>query len=128
MTTLVRRLSTVVGGAGAAVLLAAGPASAHFCYLLNPADEAAAGRGASNGWTTFEDAVRQHLDPNMCDAGIAVLAAAGGVKPSTLLLDHATIAGGTHLSPKGPGNPAVGYLDFDSMFGTVGQAYAACAK
>ena len=107
------------------VLLAAGPASAHFCYLVNASDRSDAGRAGSNGWTSFSEAAQQAL-PDLCYDGTVVLAEAGGVSVDTPILDHSTLANGTLRNGKGHDVPAVGYLDFDAIVAALPDAYEAC--
>lgn len=126
MSVLVRRLSTVVGGATAVVLVAAGPAAAHFCFLVNASDRSDAGRAGSNGWNTFAEDARSFF-PDLCDDGIAVLAEAAGVSPDTPILAHSVLANGTLRNGQGKDVPAVDYLDIEALEAVIPDALAACA-
>lgn len=108
----------VVAGTFTTLLLAAGPASAHFCYFDDPNQNAQAGRAGSSGFVSFEDIARGE---GICDAGIAVLTNALGISADTLINAHGVMAG-----PTG-GNKAIRTLDFDVLFATLPDAEAACS-
>jgi hypothetical protein len=61
----------------------------------------------------------------LCDAGIDVLASAGGITGATLINGHGTMAGGTEKKGTG-GNPAIGHIDFDAVDAAFPDAIAAC--
>ncbi len=107
------------------VLLAAGPASAHFCYLVNASDRSNAGRAGSNGWESFGDVAEREV--GLCPAGAAVLARAAGVSVDTPILEHSTLANGTLRNGQGNDARGVAYLDFAAIGGAVDAALAACS-
>lgn len=117
-----RRLSTVAVATAASVALAAGPASAHFCFKTALNEHAAVGMAGSNSWATFGDLATQFL--GLCPAGVEVLADAAGVPSSTLINTHGVMAGG--LVKQGKSNKAISHLDFDAIDAAVPDAMAAC--
>jgi hypothetical protein len=119
----VRRL--VVGGVAtvAAFALAVPPASAHFCFRTQLADRATEASSGSPAWVSFHDLAFEFT--GLCDAGIDILAAAGGVSPSTLIHAKTVMASGT--LKKGGGNPGISHLDFEGIEAAFPDAEAACA-
>jgi len=116
------RLAVATTSAGVLLIAGAGSAFAHECFNAKRSANGDAGAAASQGWNTFaEDAA--FFFPGLCDEGIAILAEAAGVTPDTPILAHATMASGTG----GAGNPAIHYLDLESLFPAVPDALAACA-
>ena len=63
----------------------------------------------------------------LCDAGIDVLAEAGGVSPETLIHTRTVMAGGTLREGGKAGTPAISHLDFDAIDAAFPAAAAACA-
>ena len=122
-TRLGRRLATTGIAAAAAVVLGAGPASAHFCFKTNLNERAAQGMAGSSNWVTFHDLAFEFT--GLCDAGIEILAEAGGVTPDTLINSHGTMAGGTLRDGDG-GTPSISHLDFAGIEAAEGDAIAAC--
>ncbi len=128
MRNSLRRVGTVTVATGTILVMAAGPAMAHFCYNTKRSEQGNRAAAGSNGWQSFADAVRMHLPPASCPAGIQLLATAAGVTPTTLILEHSTLAQGTFRhKPSGPGNAAVSYLDFAALEAAIPQAIGACA-
>jgi hypothetical protein len=123
-TRLARRLATTGIAAAAAVVLGAGPASAHFCFKTNLNERAAQGMAGSSSWVSFHDLAFEFT--GLCDAGIAVLAEAGGATPETLINSHGTMAGGTLRKADGGGTPSISHLDFEAIDAAFGDAVAAC--
>lgn len=121
--TSARRMATAGVAAVAAVVLAAAPASAHFCFKTELNERAAQGMAGSNNWVPFE--VLAFEFTGLCDAGIEVLAEAGGVTTDTLINGHGLMAGGT-LRKAESGNKAISHLDFDAIDAAMGEANAAC--
>jgi hypothetical protein len=120
------RRATIVGVATAASLaLAAGPASAHFCFKTNLNETAAAGMAGSANWVPFGDLAAQFL-PGLCEDGIELLATAGGVTTDTLINTHGTMAGGTLRKGADAGTPSISYLNFEAIDAAVPAAYEAC--
>jgi hypothetical protein len=117
-----RRLALTGIATAAAIGLAAAPASAHFCYKNDLTPQAAAGMAGSSNWVSFHDLAFEFT--GLCDAGIDVLAGAGGVSSDTLINTHGTMAGGT--LKKGGGNPAISHLDFEAIEAAFPAAAAAC--
>lgn len=107
-----------------AVVLAAAPASAHFCFKTALNEQAARGMAGSANWVSFGDLAYEFT--GLCDAGITVLAEAGGVTTDTLINSHGTMAGGTLKKADGGGNKAISYLDFDGIDAAFPAAAAAC--
>ena len=122
-TKLVRRLATTGIAAAAAVVLGAGPASAHFCFKTNLNERAAQGMAGSSNWVSFHDLAFEFT--GLCDAGIEVLADAGGATPETLINSHGTMAGGTLRDGEG-GTPSISHLDFEAIDAATEDAVAAC--
>lgn len=120
----VRRLSATFVAAGAAVVLAAGPANAHFCFKTFVNEHAQQGMAGSNGWATFEELAFQFT--GLCTAGIEVLADAGGVSLGTPIKSSGVMAGGTLKKGPDSGNKAVDHLDFGAIEAALGDAAAAC--
>jgi hypothetical protein len=108
-----------------AVALAAAPASAHFCFNSKMADRAAQAAAGSNNWLSFHDLAYEFT--GLCDAGIAVLAEAGGVTPDTLIHTHSVMAQGTLREGGKGGTPAISHMDFDAIDASFGDAIAACS-
>ncbi|TCN40085.1 hypothetical protein EV644_10612 [Kribbella orskensis] len=121
---LARRLVTAAIATVAAVALAAGPANAHFCFKTALNDRAALGMAGSANWVSFHDLAFEFT--GLCDAGIEVLAEAGGVTPDTLINGHGTMAGGTLRKGEEAGTPAISHLDFDAIDAAFPAAAAAC--
>jgi hypothetical protein len=124
MHVLLRRALTTAGATVGIIALTAGSASAHFCYFNDLNDRAAAGIGSSSAFATVADLVRLYVHPEMCDEGIEIIAAGGGVTPSTLVNIKGTMAGGN--VKQGKTNPAISHLDFDGIEAAVPDAFAAC--
>lgn len=114
---LVRRLSTVVAGAAAAVLLSTSAASAHFCYFNNPNPNAQDGRAKSQGFVSFETIAASE---GICEAGAEYLANLLGISTGTLINAHGVMAG-----PTG-GNKAISHLNFGVLFPAIPDAMALC--
>lgn len=117
-----RRPLTILAGAAAALVVAAGPASAHFCYHNDLTPQAAAGMAGSQGYVSFGALAAEFT--GLCPAGIDVLAAAGGVTTDTLINAHGLMAGG--LEKQGRSNKAIGHLDFGAVEAAFDDAAAAC--
>jgi hypothetical protein len=119
-----RRVITTAVAAGAALALATGPASAHFCFKTSLNEHAAAGMAGSANWLAFGDLAAEVT--GLCPAGVEVLADAAGVTTDTLINTHGTMAGGTLKKEEG-GNKAISHLDFDAIDAAFPDAVAACA-
>ena len=122
---IVRRLMTVAVATGATIALAAGPASAHFCYKIEQNANSAAGKAGSSGWATFAELAAQ--ETGLCPAGIAVLADAAGVSVDTTIKTSGVMAGGTLKKEDGGGNPAIDHLDFEAIEAAIPDAVEAGA-
>jgi hypothetical protein len=122
---LARRLATTGIAAMAVVALTAGPASAHFCFKTNLNERAAEGQAGSANWVSFQDLALEFF-PELCPAGIAILAEAGGATPDTLINGHGTMAGGTLRKGEDSGTPSISHLDFEAIDAATGEAIAAC--
>ncbi|MGH8827863.1 MAG: hypothetical protein ACRDVZ_09785, partial [Jiangellaceae bacterium] len=79
--TNVRRIATAGVATVAAVVLAAAPASAHFCFKTNLNARAAEGMAGSQNWVPFE--VLAFEFTGLCDEGIEILAEAAGATTDT---------------------------------------------
>jgi hypothetical protein len=121
----VRRMVATGIGTVAAVAIVAAPASAHFCFKTNLNERAAQGQAGSANWVRFEDLAREIT--GLCDAGIEILADAGGVTMDTLINGHGTMAGGTLRKGPDAGTPSISHLDFDAIEAASEAAAAACA-
>ena len=106
-----------------ALVLAAGPAQAHFCFKTQLEERAAEGMAGSANWMTFADLAAEIT--GLCPDGVEILADAGGVTMDTLINTHGTMAGGT-LRKEDPGTPAISHLDFEGIDAAFGDAIAAC--
>ena len=125
MSGYTARRALTTGAATAAILaLTAGTASAHFCFRTQLSEQGKASSANSAAFMLVEDAVRLFIDPEMCDAGVALIAEGGGATPSTLINTKGTMAGGT--LKKGGGNPAISHLDFAGLEAAIPDAYKAC--
>lgn len=114
---LVRRVSTIVAGAAAAVLLSSTAASAHFCYFTDPNANADAGRAGSKGFVSFGTIAASE---GICEAGAEYLADLLGISTDTLINAHGAMAG-----PTGGVKP-IAHLDFDVLFPAIPDALALC--
>ena len=113
------RRATIVGVAAiASVALAAGPASAHFCYKNDVNPNAAKGMAGSANWIPFSQYAADAT--GLCDVGIEMVAEAAGVTLDTLINGHGIMAGPTD------GNKAISHLDFEAVFGALPGAFEAC--
>jgi hypothetical protein len=120
---LCRKAGTFVAVSGAVLAMTAGSASAHFCYFTEANVNAEMGRGRSQGFTTFGEIAFDFT--GLCDAGIAVLADAGGVSPTTTIHAKAVMAGGTLRTGKDV--KPISHLDFEAIEAAFPDAFAACA-
>ncbi|MDP9444568.1 MAG: hypothetical protein M3P83_09575 [Actinomycetota bacterium] len=107
-----------------AVVIAAGPASAHFCFKTNLNERAAQRMAGSANWVSFGDLAFQFT--GLCDAGIDVLADAAGVSAETLINTHGTMAGGTLRKGPDAGTKSISYLDFEALEAALPAAVGAC--
>jgi hypothetical protein len=124
MHAWVRRALVTTGTTAGIIALTAGSASAHFCYIKDLNDRAAANLGSTPAWLSMSDAVRMFVEPDMCDAGVAIIAAGGGVTPTTLINERGLMAGGNFK--QGKSNPSIGHLDFAGLEAAIPGAYEAC--
>jgi hypothetical protein len=108
----------------AAVVFAAGPAQAHFCFKTNLNERAAQGMAGSANWVSFGDLAFEFT--GLCPAGIEILADAGGVTVDTLINSHGTMAGGTLRKGEAAGTPSISHLDFEAIDAAFPEAAAAC--
>jgi hypothetical protein len=122
--TALRRLITTGMASAAAIVLAAGPASAHFCFKTNLNERAAQGMSGSSNWVSFGDLAFEFT--GLCPAGIQILADAGGVTVDTLINSHGTMAGGTLRKGEDAGTPSISHLDFEAIDAAFPAAAAAC--
>ncbi|UUZ58053.1 hypothetical protein [Nocardioides sp. B-3] len=123
--TLVRRSITTGIATFAAIAVAAGPASAHFCFKTNLNDKAAEGMAGSANWMSFHDPAFEFT--GLCDAGIEVPADAAGASSDTLINSHGTMAGGTLRKGPDAGTKSISHLDFEAIDAAFPAAAAACA-
>jgi cytochrome c-type biogenesis protein CcmE len=121
---LVRRLATTGIAAVAVLALTAGPASAHFCFKTNLNERAAQGQAGSANWVSFHDVAFEMT--GLCDEGIAILAAAGGATPDTLINGHGVMAGGTLRKGADSGTKSISHLDFAAIEAAMPAAIDAC--
>lgn len=125
MSKAVRRLVTATVAGGTAVVLAALPAAAHFCFKTELNDRAQAGQAGSANWVSFEALAAEMT--GLCPAGVVVLADAAGVDLDAMINTHGTMAGGTLKKGADGGNKAIGHLDFEAIDAAFPDAAAACA-
>jgi hypothetical protein len=121
---LARRLITTSVAAGAAVVLAAGPAAAHFCYNTKLTPEAMQGMANSQAFASFGDLAAEIT--GLCPAGVQVLADAAQVSLDQPIHLKAVMAGGTLKKADGGGTPAISHLDFEAIDAAFPDAIAAC--
>ncbi len=114
---LIRRSLITGVSAVAMVALAAGPASAHFCYKNDVNAKAASGMAGSSNWMSFHDYAYAGTGGTLCEDGIAYVAEAAGVSLGTLINGNGMMAG-----PTG-GNKAIGQMDFGAIVGALPYAY-----
>lgn len=107
-----------------AVVLASGPASAHFCFKTNLNERAAEAKAGSPAWVSFGELAFEFT--GLCPEGIEVLADAGGVEVDTLINTRGTMAGGTLKKGADSGTPSISHLDFDAIDAAFPDAAAAC--
>ena len=118
------RHMVATGVATVTALTLAAPASAHFCFKQELNDHARQGMLGSGGWVSLHDLLYEFTE--LCDAGITILAAAGGATPDTPIHAHAVMAGGTLRKGPDGGNKAIGHLDFEALDAAFPAAVAAC--
>lgn len=124
MNTALRRLATATVAGGTAVILAALPASAHFCFKTELNERAAAGQAGSANWVPL-DVLAAEIT-GLCPEGVAIVVAASGASADTLINIHGTMAGGTLRKGEAGGNTAISYLDFAGIEAAEEDALAAC--
>lgn len=116
------RLLVGFGAAAIVFALTAGSASAHFCYFTEANANAELGRAGSKGFTTFGELAFEFT--GLCDDGIAILAEAGGISPTTTIHAHTVMAGGTLRN--GKNIKPISHLDFEAIEAAFPAAVAAC--
>jgi hypothetical protein len=121
---VLRRLFPTGIAAAAALVLTAGPASAHFCFKTNLEERAAQGMAGSANWVSFGELAFEFT--GLCPEGIQILADAGGVTVDTLINSHGTMAGGTLRKGEDAGTPSISYLNFEAIDAAFPAAVAAC--
>ncbi len=117
---LLRRVLTTSAAVVASLALAAGPASAHFCYKKDVNTKAWVGMYGSHGWLRVGDLAAAEF--GLCDAGIDAFAAALGGTADTLINAHGLMAG-----PTG-GNKAIGQLNVANFEAAIEDGFAACGS
>lgn len=120
-----RKFTMTIAGAGVAFVMAAAPASAHFCFKTHDTANGAAGKAGSSGWATFAELAASEL-PGLCDAGIDLLAEAAGATADTPIKTSGVMAGGTLKKEEG-GNKSIDHLDFAALEAAIPDAFAVCA-
>jgi hypothetical protein len=123
--TTMRRVLTVGVATVAAVLLGAGPASAHFCYFTEANVKAELGRAGSSAFVTFGDLALEFT--GFCPDGIQILADAAGVTTGTVIHARTVMAGGTLKEGSGADPKPISHLDFAAVEAAIPTAGAACA-
>jgi hypothetical protein len=122
--TNARRFATAGVATAVAVVLAAAPANAFFCFKTALNERAAEGMAGSQGWTSFGEIAFEVT--GLCDAGIEILADAAGVTTDTPIKAHGVMAGGTLRKGEDSGNTAISHLDFEAIDAAFPEAVAAC--
>ena len=115
---MLRRALTVTATTVATLAIAAGPASAHFCFKKDVNPNAWEGQYGSSGWLRIGDLAAAEF--GLCDAGVAVFTAGVGATPDTLIKANGVMAGPTD------GNKAIGHLDDSNFEGALAAGFAAC--
>jgi len=116
---ILRRAAVVAVSTVAVVAMSAGAANAHFCFNKHAVQQGAAGMANSAGFASFHDIAFEFT--GLCDAGIAVLADAGGVEPWTAINVRTVMAQGSDGKSQG-----ISYLDFEAIEAAFPDAAAAC--
>ncbi len=116
---ILRRASVVAVSAIAAIAMSAGAANAHFCFNKHAVQQGAQGMANSQGFVSFHDLAFEFT--GLCDAGIEILADAGGVEPWTAINVRTVMAQGSQGKSQG-----IGYLDFEAIEAAFPGAEAAC--
>lgn len=120
-----RRAAVVAAATVSGIALAAGPASAHYCYFHHFTEQAAEGRAGSNGFMTLGDMVyygaQAEFGVTLCDAGVEAFATTVGGTTDTLINAHGGMAAG-----RPGGNKAIGHLHFENFEAAVVAAFTAC--
>ena len=116
---ILRRASVVAVSAIAAIAMSAGAANAHFCFSKHAVQQGAQGMANSQGFVSFHDLAFEFT--GLCDAGIEILADAGGVEPWTAINVRTVMAQGSQGKSQG-----IGYLDFEAIDAAFPDAEAAC--
>lgn len=116
---VLRRASVVAVSAVAAIAMSAGAANAHFCFNKHAVQQGAQGMANSQGLVSFHDLAFEFT--GLCDAGIEILADAGGVEPWTAINVRTVMAQGSQGKSQG-----IGYLDFEAIDAAFPDAEAAC--
>ncbi len=116
---ILRRASVVAVSTVAAIAMSAGAANAHFCFNKHAVQQGAEGMANSEGFVSFHDLAFEFT--GLCDAGIEVLADAGGVEPWTAINARTVMARGSQGKSQG-----IGYLDFEAIEAAFPDAVDAC--
>jgi hypothetical protein len=116
---LLRRTVTVAVATFAAIALSTTAANAHFCFNKNAVQKGAQGMANSQGFVSFYDLAKEFT--GLCDEGIDILAAAGGVETWTAINVRAVMARGS-----GGKSMGIGHLDFAGIEAAFADADAAC--
>ena len=116
---IVRRASVVAVSAIAAIAMSAGAANAHFCFNKHAVQQGAQGMANSQGFVSFHDLAFEFT--GLCDAGIEILADAGGVEPWTAINVRTVMAQGSQGKSQG-----ISYLNFEAIEAAFPSAEAAC--
>jgi hypothetical protein len=91
-----RRIMTLVVATTAALMLFAGTAFAHFCYVPNRSERGNAAAAKSQGWVPLDEILLEGF--GLCEEGVAHFAEAylapRGISRSTLIHTRTLAAGG----------------------------------
>lgn len=117
---ILRRASVVAAATVAAIAMSTGAANAHFCFNKHAVQNGSEGMANSEGFASFHDLAFEFT--GLCDAGIEILADAGGVEPWTAINVRTVMAQGSKGKSQG-----ISYLDFEAIEAAFPQAAAACS-
>jgi hypothetical protein len=127
-----RRVLTLVS-AVTGLLLIAGPAFAHFCYIPTRSDQGNQGAAKSQAWVSVEHILVEEL--GLCEEGVdffeAAYLAPRGLTTATLLHEKALLAAPHFGTPKMSDGKGVDHLfnseqDFADLDEAIGGAFAVC--
>ena len=128
-----RRIMTLVVATTAALMLFAGTAFAHFCYVPNRSERGNAAAAKSQGWVPLDEVLVQEF--GLCEEGVAhfegAYLAPRGISRSTLIHTRALAAGGRFGTEQTSDGKGVDHLfsseqDFEEVGQALEEAFEIC--